>query len=92
MVRTLLATRSPVTLMDLGNGTQDAFYADPNVLYISVHVYMDGNFYPSGVQGDHMHTGENPAMGRYAPSASPSQGRDSARDSGTSTCPGQSRG
>uniref|UniRef100_A0A3Q4I655 Histone deacetylase n=1 Tax=Neolamprologus brichardi TaxID=32507 RepID=A0A3Q4I655_NEOBR len=33
-----------------GNGTQQAFYDDPNVLYISVHRYDDGNFFPgSGV-------------------------------------------
>lgn len=29
-----------------GNGTQQAFYDDPNVLYISVHRYDDGNFFP----------------------------------------------
>ncbi|CAD6451949.1 7497f604-a3dc-42be-a176-7ed16bdd1e0e-CDS [Sclerotinia trifoliorum] len=29
-----------------GNGTQNMFYEDPNVLYISLHVYENGNFYP----------------------------------------------
>ncbi|XP_074551896.1 histone deacetylase 5 isoform X5 [Halichoeres trimaculatus] len=29
-----------------GNGTQQAFYSDPNVLYISLHRYDDGNFFP----------------------------------------------
>ncbi|XP_035517489.1 histone deacetylase 7-like [Morone saxatilis] len=29
-----------------GNGTQGAFYNDPNVLYISLHRYDDGNFFP----------------------------------------------
>uniref|UniRef100_UPI00359000A4 histone deacetylase 4-like isoform X2 n=1 Tax=Myxine glutinosa TaxID=7769 RepID=UPI00359000A4 len=29
-----------------GNGTQQAFYKDPNVLYISLHRYDDGNFFP----------------------------------------------
>lgn len=29
-----------------GNGTQDAFYNDPNVLYISLHRYDNGNFFP----------------------------------------------
>uniref|UniRef100_A0A4W6C4V9 histone deacetylase n=1 Tax=Lates calcarifer TaxID=8187 RepID=A0A4W6C4V9_LATCA len=29
-----------------GNGTQDAFYNDPSVLYISLHRYDDGNFFP----------------------------------------------
>lgn len=29
-----------------GNGIQNIFYTDPNVLYISIHVYQDGIFYP----------------------------------------------
>ncbi|XP_074413969.1 histone deacetylase 5 isoform X4 [Zonotrichia albicollis] len=29
-----------------GNGTQQAFYSDPHVLYISLHRYDDGNFFP----------------------------------------------
>ncbi|KAL4655619.1 histone deacetylase 7-like isoform X1 [Arapaima gigas] len=29
-----------------GNGTQEAFYSDPDVLYISLHRYDDGNFFP----------------------------------------------
>ncbi|KAI1366365.1 histone deacetylase [Xylaria arbuscula] len=29
-----------------GNGVQNMFYDDPNVLYISLHVYMNGEFYP----------------------------------------------
>ncbi|CAJ0962307.1 unnamed protein product, partial [Ranitomeya imitator] len=29
-----------------GNGTQQAFYSDPNVLYVSLHRYDDGNFFP----------------------------------------------
>ncbi|KAI6249026.1 Histone deacetylase [Erysiphe necator] len=29
-----------------GNGTQNMFYEDPNVLYISIHVYQNGLFYP----------------------------------------------
>eukprot|EP01135_Chromosphaera_perkinsii_P010606 Nk52_evm6s2192 gene=Nk52_evmTU6s2192 len=29
-----------------GNGTQNIFYEDPNVLYVSLHRYDDGNFYP----------------------------------------------
>uniref|UniRef100_A0A3Q3KEF9 histone deacetylase n=1 Tax=Monopterus albus TaxID=43700 RepID=A0A3Q3KEF9_MONAL len=29
-----------------GNGTQEAFYTDPSVLYISLHRYDDGNFFP----------------------------------------------
>ncbi|KAK8094738.1 histone deacetylase A [Apiospora hydei] len=29
-----------------GNGVQNMFYDDPNVLYISLHVYANGEFYP----------------------------------------------
>lgn len=29
-----------------GNGTQNMFYDDPNVLYISLHVWQDGQMYP----------------------------------------------
>uniref|UniRef100_A0A670J382 Histone deacetylase n=1 Tax=Podarcis muralis TaxID=64176 RepID=A0A670J382_PODMU len=29
-----------------GNGTQQAFYSDPNVLYVSLHRYDNGNFFP----------------------------------------------
>jgi histone deacetylase 6 len=29
-----------------GNGIQNMFYDDPNILYISLHVYQNGMFYP----------------------------------------------
>ncbi|KAK0626111.1 histone deacetylase A-like protein [Immersiella caudata] len=29
-----------------GNGIQNMFYEDPNILYISIHVYQNGEFYP----------------------------------------------
>lgn len=29
-----------------GNGTQQTFYQDPSVLYISLHRHDDGNFFP----------------------------------------------
>lgn len=29
-----------------GNGTQDIFYHDPDVLFISLHLYLSGFFYP----------------------------------------------
>ncbi|EAA59664.1 hypothetical protein AN8042.2 [Aspergillus nidulans FGSC A4] len=35
-----------------GNGIQKAFYDDPNVLYISLHVYQNGSFYPGEKDGD----------------------------------------
>ncbi|KAF2084740.1 hypothetical protein K490DRAFT_48424 [Saccharata proteae CBS 121410] len=47
-----------------GNGVQKAFYDDPNVLYISLHVYMNGKFYPSKKEADHRHCGEGAGVGR----------------------------
>ena len=47
-----------------GNGTQQAFYNDPNVLYVSIHVHQNGAFYPRGDYGDHVHCGEGPGLGR----------------------------
>ncbi|KAL8903630.1 MAG: hypothetical protein Q9207_003805, partial [Kuettlingeria erythrocarpa] len=47
-----------------GNGIQQAFYNDPNVLYISIHVHADGTFYPQGPFGDHLHCGAGPGLGR----------------------------
>ena len=52
-----------------GNGCQQAFYINPNVLYISIHVHMDGKFYPSGDGGDMHHCGLQEGMGKYAFSA-----------------------
>uniref|UniRef100_A0A3Q4AJ85 histone deacetylase n=1 Tax=Mola mola TaxID=94237 RepID=A0A3Q4AJ85_MOLML len=40
-----------------GNGTQDAFYNDPSVLYISLHRYDDGNFFPGGGHPSEVGTG-----------------------------------
>lgn len=43
-----LTSLSPHPAQDIhhGNGTQQAFYSDPDVLYISLHRYDDGNFFP----------------------------------------------
>lgn len=46
-----------------GNGIQQAFESDPNVLYISLHVHENGNFYPSGNYGDHKHIGLGDGVG-----------------------------
>lgn len=46
-----------------GNGIQQAFYQDPTVLYISLHVHEDGHFYPSGPYGDHKHCGGSSGEG-----------------------------
>nr|XP_020637051.1 histone deacetylase 9 isoform X2 [Pogona vitticeps] len=41
---------SKILIVDLdvhhGNGTQQAFYADPSILYVSLHRYDEGNFFP----------------------------------------------
>ncbi|OJJ32761.1 hypothetical protein ASPWEDRAFT_42791 [Aspergillus wentii DTO 134E9] len=47
-----------------GNGIQKAFYDDPNVLYISLHVHQDGKFYPGGDEGNWDHCGAGPGVGR----------------------------
>jgi histone deacetylase 6 len=47
-----------------GNGIQQAFESDPNVLYISLHVHQDGRFYPSGPYGDHLHCGLGAGIGK----------------------------
>ncbi|MBN3305444.1 HDAC5 deacetylase, partial [Amia calva] len=44
-----------------GNGSQQAFYSDPNVLYISLHRYDDGNFFPGS--GAPEEVGAGPAVG-----------------------------
>ncbi|OCT44449.1 Histone deacetylase HDA1 [Cladophialophora carrionii] len=57
-----------------GNGGQRAFYNDPNVLYISIHVHMNGQFYPSGPEGDMYHCGEGPGLGKNVNIPWPSKG------------------
>lgn len=53
-----------------GNGIQNIFYNDPNVLYISIHVYLNGNFYPgkppdpSTPDGGIEHVGGGDAAGK----------------------------
>ena len=46
-----------------GNGCQKAFIDDPNVLYISIHVHQNGNFYPSGPEGGMDRVGEGAGKG-----------------------------
>lgn len=40
-----------------GNGIQNMFYDDPNVLYISIHVYQGGAFYPGQPEDDEIPDG-----------------------------------
>ncbi|XP_040572215.1 histone deacetylase 5 isoform X2 [Lepeophtheirus salmonis] len=44
-----------------GNGTQKAFYDNPNVLYISLHRHDNGNFYPG--TGSLTECGHGPGLG-----------------------------
>ncbi|KAF9475778.1 histone deacetylase complex protein [Pholiota conissans] len=46
-----------------GNGTQRAFYDNPLVLYISLHRYEQGTFYPCGPYGSLISVGEGPGVG-----------------------------
>ncbi|KAF4554094.1 Arb2 domain-containing protein [Elsinoe fawcettii] len=47
-----------------GNGVQNIFYEDPNVLYISLHVSQNGAFYPVGPEKNHLHCGAGAGMGK----------------------------
>ena len=39
--------------MHHGNGTQQVFYDDPHVLYMSIHRHDNGNFFPgTGAPGE----------------------------------------
>ncbi|KAI1480550.1 histone deacetylase [Daldinia eschscholtzii] len=63
-----------------GNGVQNIFYEDPNILYISLHVYENGNFYPGKPDndmipdGDIDKVGEGPGKGKNVNIGWPSQG------------------
>ncbi|KAI0556275.1 histone deacetylase [Xylaria curta] len=63
-----------------GNGVQNMFYEDPNILYISLHVYANGDFYPGKPDnpmipdGDLDKVGSGPAKGKNVNIAWPSQG------------------
>ncbi|KAF2398164.1 putative histone deacetylase [Trichodelitschia bisporula] len=47
-----------------GNGVQQIFESDPNVLYISLHVHKGGFFYPAGDYGDESHVGLGAGEGK----------------------------
>ncbi|KAK4149381.1 histone deacetylase clr3 [Chaetomidium leptoderma] len=53
-----------------GNGIQNLFYDDPNILYISLHVYRGGEFYPGKPDnpmtpdGGLEHCGAGPGLGK----------------------------
>ncbi|KAJ1674404.1 Histone deacetylase hda1 [Spiromyces aspiralis] len=47
-----------------GNGIQEIFREDPDVLYISIHRWEDGKFYPELSQGEIEYVGEGRGVGR----------------------------
>ncbi|KAF6761227.1 histone deacetylase clr3 [Ephemerocybe angulata] len=52
-----------ILILDWCNGTQRAFNDDPSVLYISLHRYEEGIFYPCGPFGSLESCGEGPGLG-----------------------------
>ncbi|KAK6359566.1 Histone deacetylase hda1, variant 2 [Orbilia brochopaga] len=46
-----------------GNGTQSAFYEDNSVLYISLHRFEGGTFYPPSPDGDLTYCGDGKGLG-----------------------------
>ena len=46
-----------------GNGTQHIFESDPNVLYISLHRYDDGKFFPESTDGNYTMVGSGAGRG-----------------------------
>lgn len=46
-----------------GNGTQKAFFRDDRVLYISIHRYEGGKYYPGTINGRYDQTGEGKGAG-----------------------------
>ncbi|KAF1757086.1 hypothetical protein GCK72_013541 [Caenorhabditis remanei] len=46
-----------------GNGTQEIFYEDANVMYMSIHRHDKGNFYPVGEPKDYFDVGEGAGEG-----------------------------
>lgn len=47
-----------------GNGTQQAFWDDENVLYMSLHRYENGEFFPGGIGGADDQVGFGAGVGR----------------------------
>ncbi|KAF8332712.1 uncharacterized protein EI90DRAFT_3288915 [Cantharellus anzutake] len=47
-----------------GNGTQKAFETDPNVLYISIHQFEQGTFYPASPEGGMEYVGLGAGIGK----------------------------
>ncbi|GAB6022029.1 Histone deacetylase 6 [Chamberlinius hualienensis] len=46
-----------------GNGIQNAFYDDPRVLYMSIHRYNNGMFFPGSTEGNYTSVGQDSGTG-----------------------------
>ena len=55
---------TPVVALLPGNGTQEAFYDDESVLFISIHRFDGGRFYPNTKDADYTEIGSGKAKGR----------------------------
>lgn len=64
MLKVVAKRFGPYTHIFTGNGIQKAFYDDPNVLYISLHVHQNGKFYPPGPDGNETYCGKGPGLGK----------------------------
>lgn len=53
-----------------GNGTQQVFYKDPDILYISLHRHDDGNFFPGSGAADEVRALASEPLPGYLSSAS----------------------
>lgn len=56
--KSLFPTSLPLQDVHHGNGTQQIFYRDPDVLYISLHRHDDGNFFPGSGAADEVKSTE----------------------------------
>lgn len=65
LLRRGLASRILIVDWDIhhGNGTQNAFADSPDVLYVSLHRFDNGRFYPHMSQGSHTYVGEGAGLG-----------------------------
>ncbi|KAF8664383.1 hypothetical protein AX16_000754 [Volvariella volvacea WC 439] len=61
-----------------GNGTQRAFNDEPSVLYMSIHRYEQGTFYPCGPFGGMQSCGEGDGLGYSVNVPWPEAGMDDA--------------
>lgn len=46
-----------------GNGTQNIFYDNDNVFYMSIHRYDEAKFYPHSTEGNYDRIGTNKGKG-----------------------------